>query len=170
MVGWCPSINSPSGTALWYLIKKGSFYTGNAIPFTGSWDRTVPIHMHLINGVLDIESFGYGTGGAAQIRSEVYVESKWVGGGLWGWEFWKYRPKLCYTWKSVMLIRHLCEKKCRLVSHFHLSLFFFFFPPPSFFFLDENKFHSHCVPICRRTPCALHLEKHPWKINRIGRC
>lgn len=57
-----------------------------------------------------------------------------------------------------MLICCVWKKKCHLISHFHLAGFMnlVFFVSRSH--LDENKFHCHCIPICRRTPCALHLE------------
>lgn len=72
--------------------------------------------------------------------------------------------------KSVRLIYCVWKKKRRLISHFHLSGFWLhefglfwgvFFVSRSH--LDENKFHSHCVPICRPHPPCPPSRKHPWK-------
>lgn len=95
--------------------KERQLYTGNAIPFTGSWDRTVPIHMHLINGVLDIELFRYGTRGLCRSDQRFMFESEWAGKK----NSWKYQLKLCYTWK-ICYVNLLCLEE-EMPSHISFS-------------------------------------------------
>lgn len=70
--------------------------------------------------------------------------------------------------KSVTLIYRVWKKKCHLISHFHLSafmnlVFIYYIYIYILVHLDENKLHSHCVPICHLHPPCPPSEKHPWK-------